>query len=520
MPGGDEKHRLIYRELVNILGQEYVSDDPGVMEAYSRESQTPSFLTRGRFEFVVLPGNTQEVREIVRLANRYQFPYSVASTGLYFTTTSALKPYWCLLDLKRMSHIEIDEKNMYALVEPYVTHAQVSAEAMKNGLVNGTPEAGSQSSSLANHVAFGFQGTGYRSGFAASNVLGVEWVLPTGEVLTTGSLANPAGGYQWGEGPGPDLRGLLRGLIGSVGALGVITRMAIKLYAWPGPRAFPVAGVSPAKKSELPQERFRWHLFNYATLQSAIDAMREIGKCEIGGMVHAWPPIYYNWWWAKSREEYWKTWQEGYWQKHVSHCVAVCLWGYASEKQVEYEEKVLKQIAGETGGEPVPEEVFKRWVPYAANNWIRDTNACRMMRIGGGYGLAHISYDSLDDASRSLPVSWEIVDKYSPPFLDNEHPAWVAPYDLGHYALAEAEFPREKTDENDSIIGKMVYEMAERVARDSAVGAITNLGPGGVTAAAFPVSIALLARIKKGLDPANLANPSRVIDMEKLKNTP
>jgi hypothetical protein len=66
----------------------------------------------------------------------------------------------------------------------------------------------------------------------------------------------------------------------------------------------------------------------------------------------------------------------------------------------------------------------------------------------------------------------------------------------------------------------MTYEMAERVARDSAVGAITNLGPGGVTAAAFPVSIALLARIKKGLDPANLANPSRVIDMEKLKNTP
>lgn len=517
MPHDDEKHRLIYRELADLLGEAYVSDDPGVMEAYSRESQTPSFLTRGRFEFVVLPGNTGEIQEIVRLANRHRFPYSVASTGLYFTTTSALKPYWCLLDLRRLHRLEIDEPNMYALVEPYVSHAQVSAEAMKRGLVNGTPEAGSQSSSLANHVAFGFQGTGYRSGFAAHNILGVEWVLPSGELLKTGALANPDGGYQWGEGPGPDLRGLLRGLIGSVGALGIVTRMAIKLYPWPGPEIFPVSGVAPEKKVELPSERFRWHLCNYPDLAGAIEAMREIGKCEIGGMVHSWPPIYYNWWWAKSREEYWKTWQDGYWQKHVSHCVAVCLWGYASARQVEYEEKVLKQIFAETGGQFVPEEVVNRWVPYAASNWIRDANACRMMRIGGGYGLAHISYDSLDDAYRSLPVSWEIVDKYSPPFLDSERPAWVAPYDLGHCALAEVEFPREKTDENDSVIGKMVYETAEQVARDQAVGAITNLGPGNITAAAFPTNTAILARIKQGLDPLNLANPTRLIDIEKLK---
>jgi len=37
---------------------------------------------------------------------------------------------------------------------------------MKRGLVNGTPEAGSQSSSLANNIAFGLQGTAYRAGFA------------------------------------------------------------------------------------------------------------------------------------------------------------------------------------------------------------------------------------------------------------------------------------------------------------------------------------------------------------------
>ena len=143
MPLGDEKHRLIYDELVNILGSDYVSDDRAVMEAYTRESQAPGFVTRGRAEFIVMPGNTEDVQEIVRLAHRYKFPFSVLASGLAMGMIAAVKPYWCLIDTKRMSRLEIDEKNMYALVDPYVTHAQLQAEAMKLGLYMGTPEAGS-----------------------------------------------------------------------------------------------------------------------------------------------------------------------------------------------------------------------------------------------------------------------------------------------------------------------------------------------------------------------------------------
>ncbi len=44
---GDDKHKLIYDGLVNILGSDYVSEDWAVMEAYSRESQAPTFLIRG-----------------------------------------------------------------------------------------------------------------------------------------------------------------------------------------------------------------------------------------------------------------------------------------------------------------------------------------------------------------------------------------------------------------------------------------------------------------------------------------
>ena len=50
-----------------------------------------------------------------------------------------------------------------------------------------------------------------------------------------------------------------------------------------------------------------------------------------------------------------------------------------------YEQKVLLEIIRETKGELVPDEVYQEWVPYAANNWIRDTSGVRMTRIGGCY---------------------------------------------------------------------------------------------------------------------------------------
>jgi FAD binding domain len=519
MPRGDEKHKRIMTHLSGVLGEKYISDDTAVLEAYSRESQTPSSQTRLRAEFVALPGSSEDVRQIIRLANSHNFPYSVLGSGLYFITTAAAKPYWCYIDTKRMTGLKIDRRNMYAIVEPYVTHAQVQAEAMKNGLYMGTPEAGSQSSSLANHVAFGLQGTAYRTGLASRNILGMEWLLPTGEILRTGSMA-ASKNYFWGEGPGPDMRGILRGMVGHLGAFGIITRMAIKLYPWPGPPVLPTEGVAPDKKCELPEDRFQWFLFNYKSLREALNAIYEIGKAELGGMMHLWPPTYFDWWWAKSREEYWQTWIDEYWQTRVSNCVAVCIWGFTSRRQVEYEAKILQQIIDETGGEPVSEDLFERWVPYAANNWLRDTNGCRMMRIGGGYGVTTGTLDSVDDAERSLKPALEILREYTPPFLDAGVPAWVAPYDFAHHALTEVDFPREKTDENDAIVITALVNATKRNIEEDAVSGLTNLGPGSIIWPKFINYRRILPVIKRALDPHNVANPGRVINPDKAEMPP
>ena len=516
MPLGDEKHKLIYDEMVNILGPNYVSDDPAVTQAYSRDFYAVGSLRRRSPEFIALPGSTEDVQQIIKLANRYKFPFSVIGGGLIFPVIGARKPYWCIVDPKRMNRLEIDEKNMYAIVEPYVSHAQVHAEAMKRGLHTGTPMNSSQCPSLANHVFQGMHGTSYRTGYAAHNVLGVEWVLPNGEVLRTGSLANPGEGYFWGEGPGPDARGLLRGLVGHLGALGIITRMAVKLYPWPGPTVFPTEGVAPEKKSELPRESFKWYLFTYPTLEATVEAMYEIGKAEIGGILSHWPVIYFSMCWAKSREEYWSTWLDEYWQKNTRNCVSVCLWGFASGKQVEYEQKVLMDIIRDTGGKLIPEEVYQGWVPYTANNWVRDTLGCRLMRLSS-YGTNLIAFDSLDNALKLFPGEWEKLDKYTPPFLDCDHADSIPVYDFCHFGGAEVDFPHEKTDEVCQVVLRSGAETIVQDMENQVVQFASSLAPVNRTGPAFANLHLTVAKIKKGLDPNNVANPKRFIDIEAME---
>jgi len=362
------------------------------------------------------------------------------------------------------------------------------------------------------------QGTNYRTGYAPRNILGVEWVLPNGDILRTGSVANPGAGYYWGEGPGPDARGLLRGLTGHFGALGIVTRMAIKLYPWPGPSVFPTEGVAPEKKCELPPERFKWYLFTYPTLEATVNAMYEIGRAEIAGVLSHWPTLYFGMCWAKSRQEYWSTWLEEYWQKNTKNCVSVCLWGFASEKQVAYEEKVLKEIIQDTGGKLIPDEVYQRWVPYTANNWIRDTLGCRLMRLSS-YGTNLIAFDSLDNALKLFPSEWEKLDKYTPPFLDSDHSDSIPAYDFCHFGAAEVDFPHEKTDEVCQVV---LSSGAETIAQDmkgEIVEFTSCIAPANRIGSAFANFHQIVAKIKKALDWNNVANPTRFINMEAIEKT-
>jgi len=91
-------------------------------------------------EFVVLPAGTKETQAVVKICNRLKVPFLPVGSNQWSLTSAPNRPGTVIMDPKRMGRIiEIDEKNMYAVIEPLTTLAQLHAEANKRGLYIGSP---------------------------------------------------------------------------------------------------------------------------------------------------------------------------------------------------------------------------------------------------------------------------------------------------------------------------------------------------------------------------------------------
>ena len=274
--------RDIYRALEDVVGPENISEDPVILDSYAWRSGLLAGPVKfvPRFAAVTLPKDTGEVQAIVKLCNRYRLQFKASCTG-WGPYCDPTRPGVIKMDLRRMNRIlEINEKNMYAVVEPYVIYAQLQAELMKRGLNCNITGAGSNCSALpiAAHSNLGH--LSISGSYGERNQLAMEWVAPDGEIVRLGSLG-ASGEWFCGDGPGPSLRGIVRGNTVPLGGLGVYTKAAQKLYHWPGPSVYPVAGVSPHYTNQVPP-CFMIRYFSFPSLDLLIDAARRVGESEIG----------------------------------------------------------------------------------------------------------------------------------------------------------------------------------------------------------------------------------------------
>ena len=130
--------QIALKALQDVVGAEHVTSDEVMCQSYSRVNWLPSgFLQRERLGVnmrpacVVMPSSTEEVQAIIRIANRYKFPFTPRGSGYTFQAFPAGAGY-LVIDPKRMDRIiELDGKNMYAVVEPYVVTAQLQAVRME-----------------------------------------------------------------------------------------------------------------------------------------------------------------------------------------------------------------------------------------------------------------------------------------------------------------------------------------------------------------------------------------------------
>ena len=287
MPISDEA----YAALEDIVGKENVSRNPAVMDSYAFQwlaelvrPELSHFMPRP--VAVVMPGSTEEVQAIVRLANKYKIKVKPHSTGWYHWAAPMYDDKDTMqLDMRRMNAIEIDEKNGIAIVEPYVIHAQLHAEAIKRGWTCNIIGAGCSCSVVAAACAYMGMGPGaYYMGGHAENVLGMEWVTPSGEIVRSGSLGSGDGWFN-SEGPGPSVRGVMRGALGQRGGLGVFTKCAVKLVHWSGRTDWPVTGTVPAYRLPV-DETMRAYTLAAPTWDAWADLYYKIYDNELGFIFH------------------------------------------------------------------------------------------------------------------------------------------------------------------------------------------------------------------------------------------
>ncbi|MHA1309699.1 MAG: FAD-binding oxidoreductase [Candidatus Helarchaeota archaeon] len=283
--------KKILNEIQDIVGKENATDNEVILESYTynwcvefinvMEGNEPIPFWHKPIA-VVLPSTTEEVQKFVKLCNKYHLKFKAQSTGLG-PWNQPSEDDVIVVDLRRMNKIvKIDPKNMYCVVEPYVTGAQLQAELLKYGLNCHMPGAGPQVSPLASSTSMCGPGfTSSSTGFSGRNVLGTEWVLPTGEILRLGSLSlKENSDWFHGDGPGPSLRGIMRGFIGTKSGLGIFTRVAIKLFPFPcNIKQLEIKNIIPNYDFDIPNY-MQFHLIsckNYETLELAFDRIEKEG---------------------------------------------------------------------------------------------------------------------------------------------------------------------------------------------------------------------------------------------------
>ncbi len=208
-------------KLKPIVGPDNVATEKQDLLCYSYDATQMEFLP----DAVVYPANADEVAQILKLANSERFAVFPRGAGSGFTGGALPKGGGIVLVTTRMNKIlRIDTENLIAEVEPGVVTEEFQIAVEKLGLFYPPDPASLKFSTLGGNVAENAGGPRcVKYGVTRDFVMGLEVVLPTGEIIRTG-------GETYKGVVGYDLTRLV---CGSEGTLGVITKIIFKLLPLP-----------------------------------------------------------------------------------------------------------------------------------------------------------------------------------------------------------------------------------------------------------------------------------------------
>jgi glycolate oxidase len=207
----------IANEIRSIVGDEWFLDTPEDLAVYSYDGFLPEFKPDG----VIVPGNRDEISKIMRVANREKINIIPRGAGTNICGSSVAREGGIIITFHRLNKIlEIEPENMCAVVQPGVVNADLQKAVTGYGLMYPPDPASMFVSTIGGNVALNAGGPrGVKYGVTRDYLLGLEVVLPSGEVIRTGGKAlKNVSGYD-----------LTRLMCGSEGTLGILTEIILRL---------------------------------------------------------------------------------------------------------------------------------------------------------------------------------------------------------------------------------------------------------------------------------------------------
>jgi len=223
----------IIKEIKNIVGDDYVSTSIVNRSLYGYGLGPSGDFVRGKPEVIVIPKNPEEISNILKLANKYKIPVTPRGAGTSYQATQ-IAPYGgIMLDMSYMDKIiAIDEDNMVVVAEGGCSVYKIMSKLDERRLMfpfSPIYTTGPQIGAAVACNATGIHMSRFHS--TADNIVGLEVVLPTGEIVTLGSGAYKGGyGFYQRYIGAMDLIGLFAN---AGGRTGVITKVAIRIKPKP-----------------------------------------------------------------------------------------------------------------------------------------------------------------------------------------------------------------------------------------------------------------------------------------------
>ena len=248
-----------------IVGPEWVLLDAEYLDKYGRD-ETEHLVFNP--EVVLRPRTAEEVSDIMRICNRHKIPVTPRGAGTGLSGGALPHLGGVLISTDRMNSIlSIDERNLQVTTEPGVI-TEVLQNAVKEKNLFYPPDPSSRGSCfIGGNISANSGGPkAVKYGVVRDYVLNLQVVLPTGEIIWTGSnVLKNSTGYN-----------LTQLIVGSEGTLGIVTKIVLKLIPLP---QFELLMLVPFKSLEKAGEAVS-AIFRAGFTPSALELV-EIGALKI-----------------------------------------------------------------------------------------------------------------------------------------------------------------------------------------------------------------------------------------------